>query len=1446
MSEQQDDMLIAVIGSVGTGKSLFTNLLSSDASLESEASDVRVASFRDSESGRNVTIADCPGFGDPRVSDTDVLKKITDFLLKEYDNKRQLHGIIYLPQIYNTSFVGQSRLNLAMFRNLCGKKAYKNVVILTTFWDQLTSEQGEKQEELLKVTFKELLEGGAYFMRHDRTIESARDVLQHILTLDPTNVQIQEEIRIEGKTFQETAAGSVRREEVDWIFAEHNKEVAELRNELEVIQKRGDDALRQRLEEEQAKMQTEFKRREDEKAGLVKARDEAIEAQKRMETEHGRCQDQQREWESKFDNQERKAREMRETIANSEGNVTKLRDELESRINTLSQELEEERANFQTGLKQWEGERSELERGLAEANEAQKQMQVDRAKEKAENETWLRDQEYKWECRLGAQGKEHVKSIRALQSQVDQEKKARADADEEHERQRQEAATSEAAREEQERKKNEQWRRDQEYKWECRLGAQGKEHVTLIRALQSQLDLEKQAHADADKEYERKLQEAATNEAARRERDIKNNEQWRKDQECAWESRLNAQEIQHAKSMQALQSQLEQSKNARADADKEYEIQLDAQRKEHAELMEALQSQLDQAQQACADADKEYKRQLQEATTIDVARREHERKNNEQWRKDQEYEWESRLDAQRKEHAELMEALWSQLDQAQQARADANEEHERQLQEAATSDVARREHERKNNEQWRKDQEYEWESRLDAQRKEHAESVEALQSQLDQAKQARADANKEYERQLQEVVISDVARREHERENNEQWRKDRECEWESRLDAQGKEHAKWMEALLFQLGQGACADAGRGHEGKLQRRELERETNERWDKDQEHGWKFRFDAYAIWSQVVPEKRAQETIAKHTRDMTEVRDELEMAKKGNSALSLELEEERARLQRESARWEIERVELKKGLSEAEEDQERLKGAVREWADHEKRRQDQEREWQSRSNDQGERHVELKQPLQTQLDQDEKAREISKTVAKSENEESKNGNSALTYELEERIRLQRAQWRWVEERAGLKECLDEAMKAQMRVEGDVAKERVQHEKKHREKMGRVIAKHEEEMTRLGYEYDMMRRSNEVWRKAPTLLMSAETAPLDVLDNPEVLSPFLDTSSNTLPLPLLEDLLTRHIKPIFDANIHPSINPTTGRKLPRPAGGPLASQDFYDSQRWKEHPGIGNVILWCLKHFDRDHYEKIWHLLIPPIMTMLDDYEPKYKLSGVRIVREMMNTVPGSLLKRTGVDGLIRSALSNCLAHLHADESPHLIREAIRAQLELTLLTTRIGERVYFDQLCELLGEGIIRGVWFYGYEKEDVILASIEALPSLIRSLDMGCVRFFKALTAQFLDSLMPKPLHYVSIRLQVASLEGLLCIMDVCAPRIDVKKASEIANAVCRCWVTLPCEYGEKSKPAEVKAVREMIRQTCERLKELCPAIVEDYKLMLDGAGELSELFQGLV
>lgn len=54
-------------------------------------------------------------------------------------------------------------------------------------------------------------------------------------------------------------------------------------------------------------------------------------------------------------------------------------------------------------------------------------------------------------------------------------------------------------------------------------------------------------------------------------------------------------------------------------------------------------------------------------------------------------------------------------------------------------------------------------------------------------------------------------------------------------------------------------------------------------------------------------------------------------------------------------------------------------------------------------------------------------------------------------------------------------------------------------------------------------------------------------------------------------------------------------------------------------------------------------MWHLIVPPVMTLLDDFEARYKVQGVIIVREMLPRLPKGLIKRTGVDGLIQQVLS-----------------------------------------------------------------------------------------------------------------------------------------------------------------------------------------------------------
>jgi len=70
----------------------------------------------------------------------------------------------------------------------------------------------------------------------------------------------------------------------------------------------------------------------------------------------------------------------------------------------------------------------------------------------------------------------------------------------------------------------------------------------------------------------------------------------------------------------------------------------------------------------------------------------------------------------------------------------------------------------------------------------------------------------------------------------------------------------------------------------------------------------------------------------------------------------------------------------------------------------------------------------------------------------------------------------------------------------------------------------------------------------------------------------------------VPLITHVLFNQVRPVFQSHVHPKVDPSTGRVLSRVAGGPLASQDLYASQSWKEsHPGIPNVLLWVVARIE-----------------------------------------------------------------------------------------------------------------------------------------------------------------------------------------------------------------------------------------------------------------------
>ena len=123
--------------------------------------------------------------------------------------------------------------NLAVFKDLCGDENLKNIVLVTTMWDELQDESvGSKREELLLSTFwKDMIRLGSRTCRFQGTRASAWDIVNS-LDLEGahqtrTPLQIQQEMVDRGLPLHETGAAKTL---FGYLRAEFKKVWARMRH----------------------------------------------------------------------------------------------------------------------------------------------------------------------------------------------------------------------------------------------------------------------------------------------------------------------------------------------------------------------------------------------------------------------------------------------------------------------------------------------------------------------------------------------------------------------------------------------------------------------------------------------------------------------------------------------------------------------------------------------------------------------------------------------------------------------------------------------------------------------------------------------------------------------------------------------------------------------------------------------------------------------------------------------------------------------------------------------------------------------------------------------------------------------------------------------------------------------------------------------------------------
>ena len=109
---------------------------------------------------------------------------------------------------------GSALKNLDMFQRLCGEESLKNVVLVTTKWDEAFDNARRHEEELIKDFWAVMIKlGSSHAKRLGKVVDPSSDIVDPVsdviapmLQFQPTFLQIQRELG-EGKDLIDTTAG---------------------------------------------------------------------------------------------------------------------------------------------------------------------------------------------------------------------------------------------------------------------------------------------------------------------------------------------------------------------------------------------------------------------------------------------------------------------------------------------------------------------------------------------------------------------------------------------------------------------------------------------------------------------------------------------------------------------------------------------------------------------------------------------------------------------------------------------------------------------------------------------------------------------------------------------------------------------------------------------------------------------------------------------------------------------------------------------------------------------------------------------------------------------------------------------------------------------------------------------------------------------------------------
>ncbi len=300
------------------------------------------------------------------------------------------------------------------------------------------------------------------------------------------------------------------------------------------------------------------------------------------------------------------------------------------------------------------------------------------------------------------------------------------------------------------------------------------------------------------------------------------------------------------------------------------------------------------------------------------------------------------------------------------------------------------------------------------------------------------------------------------------------------------------------------------------------------------------------------------------------------------------------------------------------------------------------------------------------------------------------------------------------------------------------------------------------------------------------------------------------------------------------------------------------------WKEPQNeyaLG-LLDWSVKSLDRRLIEQNWHLIVPPILQILDDTAVESKAIGCHHLNQLLLTlelgsdrdVSAAFLARTGYHEVFASALWPLLTYIPSltpeSESVTIFQSVCAPLCSLAVLVRPEDKRAKF--VDKIMRESVLAPLSHFPTPSTypDLACEIIRQINEITALMGIEAVKHLPSLIP-LLTSIMQDPFVLSHKTLALASVQGLQCLVQVCWPRLPAHRGA-ITLGLCVLKGRCDLEFGREVTGKEGTEDWVMMRDLREEVKataELVNAVLSQSEASDEWNNEkasLADVDKGLV